>query len=50
MLGLYCNLEQKEEIFTVLKDWIKDADYAGGVIQHVINLGNTKDEFDHSSW
>ena len=26
------------------KDWIKDADYAEVVIQHVINLGNT-DEF-----
>ncbi len=37
-------LEQKEEIIAVLKDWIKDADYAEGVIQHVINLGNM-DEF-----
>jgi hypothetical protein len=35
--------EQKEEIIAVLKDWIKDADYAEGVIQHVINLGNTDD-------
>jgi hypothetical protein len=34
-------LGQKEEIIAVLKDWIKDADYAEGVIQHVINLGNT---------
>jgi hypothetical protein len=37
-------LEQKEEIIAVSKDWIKEADYAEGVIQHVINLGNT-DEF-----
>jgi hypothetical protein len=37
-------LEQKEEIIAVSKDWIKDADYAEGIIQHVINLGNT-DEF-----
>ncbi len=36
-------LEQKEEI-AVSKDWIKDADYAEGVIQRVVNLGNT-DEF-----
>ncbi len=36
-------LEQKEEIIAVLKDWIKDADYAGGVIKHAINLGNTDD-------
>mgnify|MGYP000120516818 CR=1 FL=1 len=35
-------LEQKEEIIAVSKDWIKDADYAEGVIQHVINLGNTE--------
>lgn len=38
------NLEEQEEIIAVSKDWIKDADYAEGVIQHVINLGNT-DEF-----
>jgi hypothetical protein len=38
------NMEQKEEIIAVSKDWIKDADYAEGVIQHVINMGNT-DEF-----
>ena len=37
-------LEQREEIIAVSKDWIKDADYAEGVIQHVINLGNA-DEF-----
>jgi hypothetical protein len=37
-------LEQKEEIIAVSKDWIKEAEYAEGVIQHVINLGNT-DEF-----
>ncbi len=36
--------EQKEEIVAVSKDWIKDADYAEGIIQHVNNLGNT-DEF-----
>ena len=36
--------EKKEEVINVSKDWIKDADYASGVIQHVINLGNT-DEF-----
>jgi len=34
-------LEKKEEKIAVSKDWIKDADYAKGVIQHVINLGNT---------
>jgi hypothetical protein len=38
------NLEEKEEKIAVSKDWIKDANYAKGVIQHVINLGNT-DEF-----
>jgi hypothetical protein len=38
------NMEQKEEIIAVSKDWIKDADYAEGVIQHMINMGNT-DEF-----
>ncbi len=34
--------EQKEEIIAVLKDWIKDADYAEGVIPHVINIGNKR--------
>ncbi|KAI2508001.1 hypothetical protein MHU86_6408 [Fragilaria crotonensis] len=34
-------LEKKEEKIAVSKDWIKDADYAKGVIQHVINVGNT---------
>jgi hypothetical protein len=38
------NMEQKEEIIAVSKDWIKDADFAEGVVQHVINMGNT-DEF-----
>jgi hypothetical protein len=37
-------LKHKKEIIAVSKDWIKDADYAEGVIQHVLNLGNT-DEF-----
>jgi hypothetical protein len=34
------NLEQKEEQIIVSKDWIKEADYGEGVMQHVINLGN----------
>jgi hypothetical protein len=37
-------LEQKEEIMFVSKDWILDAEYGEGVMQHVINLGST-DEF-----
>ena len=32
-------LEEKEEIITVLEDWIKDVNYGEGVVQHVINLG-----------
>ncbi len=33
-------LEEKEEIITVfLEDWIKDANFGEGVVQHVINLG-----------
>ncbi len=33
------NTEEKEEIKTVLEDWIKDANYGEGVVQHLINLG-----------
>jgi hypothetical protein len=28
-----------EEIITVLENWIKDAKYGEGEVQHVINLG-----------
>ena len=28
-------MEEKEEIITVLQDWIKDANYGEGVVQHV---------------
>ncbi len=31
--------EEKEEIITVLENWIKNANYGEGVVQHVINLG-----------
>ena len=33
------NMEEKEEIITVSEDWINDANYGEGVVQHVINLG-----------
>ena len=32
--------QQREEVITVSREWIRDAKYADGVIQHVINLGN----------
>jgi hypothetical protein len=32
-------LEEKEEIISVSDDWIKDTNYVGGVVKHVINLG-----------
>ena len=38
-------VQQKEETIPLSKEWIRDVKYAEGVIQHVINLGNTGDGF-----
>ena len=38
-------IEEKEERIVVSEEWIKGANYAPGIVQHVINLGNVNDAF-----